>query len=151
MISAATLSMSRMVAGYIDQTSEEMVVAYGQARENWLRNRSAARAAQIRDLLAYSVAAAGARTAARSIRCCMICKRARALNRARSAAPMRGCAGGVALTTLGAGEILRPFARRNLVRIAPAKAMDAESATPSTSSAAARWHTCEERRIRQWR
>ena len=52
MISAATLSMSRVVAGYIDQTSEEMVVAYGQARENWLRNRSAARAARIRDLLA---------------------------------------------------------------------------------------------------
>ena len=52
MISAATLSMSRVVAGYIDQTSEEMVVAYGQARENWLRNRSTARAARIRDLLA---------------------------------------------------------------------------------------------------
>jgi DNA-binding PucR family transcriptional regulator len=52
MISAATLSMSRMVAGYIDQTSEEMVSAYAQARENWLRNRSAARAARIRDLLA---------------------------------------------------------------------------------------------------
>jgi DNA-binding PucR family transcriptional regulator len=51
MISAATLNMSRVVAGYIDQTSEEMVVAYAQARENWLRNRSAARAARIRDLL----------------------------------------------------------------------------------------------------
>ena len=49
MISAATLSMSRMVAGYIDQTSEDMVAAYAHARENWLRNRSAAR---IRDLLA---------------------------------------------------------------------------------------------------
>jgi hypothetical protein len=49
MISAATLSMSRVVAGYIDQTSEVMVVAYAQARENWLRNRSAARAARIRD------------------------------------------------------------------------------------------------------
>ena len=52
MISAATLSMSRVVAGYIDQTSEEMVAAYAQTRENWLRNRSAARAARIRDLLA---------------------------------------------------------------------------------------------------
>ena len=52
MISAAMLSMSWVVAGYIDQTSEEMVVAYAQARENWLRNRSAARAARIRDLLA---------------------------------------------------------------------------------------------------
>ena len=52
LISAASLSMLRMVAGYIDQTSEEMVAAYAQARENWLRNRSTARAARIRDLLA---------------------------------------------------------------------------------------------------
>jgi GGDEF-like domain len=51
MITAATLGMSRIVAGYIDQTSEEMVAAYGRERENWLRNRSAARAARIRDLL----------------------------------------------------------------------------------------------------
>ena len=60
MISAATLSMSRVVAGYIDQTSEEMVVAYAQARENWLRNRSAARAARIRVLLAGGRIDAGA-------------------------------------------------------------------------------------------
>jgi DNA-binding PucR family transcriptional regulator len=39
------------VAGYIDQVSEQMVTAYTQERENWLRNRSAARAARIRDLL----------------------------------------------------------------------------------------------------
>jgi DNA-binding PucR family transcriptional regulator len=51
MISAATLSMSRIVAGYIDQVSEAMVAAYTQERENWLRNRSATRAARIRDLL----------------------------------------------------------------------------------------------------
>jgi DNA-binding PucR family transcriptional regulator len=51
MISAATLGMSKVVAGYIDQTSEEMVAAYTQERENWLRNRSAARSARIRDLL----------------------------------------------------------------------------------------------------
>jgi DNA-binding PucR family transcriptional regulator len=51
MISATTLGMSKIVAGYIDQTSEEMVAAYTQERENWLRNRSAARAARIRDLL----------------------------------------------------------------------------------------------------
>jgi len=51
MISAATLGMSRIVAGYVDQTSEEIVAAYTQERENWLRNRSAARAARIRDLL----------------------------------------------------------------------------------------------------
>jgi hypothetical protein len=51
MISAATLSMSKIVAGYIDQVSESMVVAYADERENWLRNRSAARAARIRDLI----------------------------------------------------------------------------------------------------
>jgi DNA-binding PucR family transcriptional regulator len=51
LISAATRGMSEIVAGYIDQTSEEMVAAYTQERENWLRNRSAARAARIRGLL----------------------------------------------------------------------------------------------------
>ena len=51
MITATTLSMSKIVAGYIDQTSEEMVAAYTQERENWLRNLSAARAARLRDLL----------------------------------------------------------------------------------------------------
>jgi hypothetical protein len=50
-MSAATLSMSRVVAGYIDQISEQMVEAYAEEREQWLRNRSAARAARIRDLL----------------------------------------------------------------------------------------------------
>ncbi len=51
MLTAATLGMSRIVAGYVDQTSEEIVAAYTDERENWLRNRSAARAARIRDLL----------------------------------------------------------------------------------------------------
>ena len=51
LITAATLSMSRIVAGYVDQTSEEIVAAYTRERENWLRNRSAVRAARIRDLL----------------------------------------------------------------------------------------------------
>jgi PucR C-terminal helix-turn-helix domain/GGDEF-like domain len=51
MITAATLSMSRIVAGYVDQTSEEIVAAYTRERERWLRNRSATRAARIRDLL----------------------------------------------------------------------------------------------------
>ena len=51
MITAATLSMSRTVAGYVDQTSEEIVAAYTHERERWLRNRSTARAARIRDLL----------------------------------------------------------------------------------------------------
>ena len=51
MITAATLGMSKIVAGYVDQTSEEIVAAYTRERENWLRNRSTARAARIRDLL----------------------------------------------------------------------------------------------------
>jgi DNA-binding PucR family transcriptional regulator len=51
MITAATLSMSKTVAGYVDQTSEEIVAAYTHERERWLRNRSAARAGRIRDLL----------------------------------------------------------------------------------------------------
>jgi PucR C-terminal helix-turn-helix domain/GGDEF-like domain len=51
MITAATLGMSEIVAGYVDQTSEEIVAAYTREREDWLRNRSAARAARIRDLL----------------------------------------------------------------------------------------------------
>jgi DNA-binding PucR family transcriptional regulator len=51
MITAATLGMSRIVAGYVDQTSEEIVAAYTRERENWLRNRSAARTARIRGLL----------------------------------------------------------------------------------------------------
>jgi len=51
LIIATTLGLSKIVAGYIDQTSEEMVGAYTQEREHWLRNRSAARTARIRDLL----------------------------------------------------------------------------------------------------
>ncbi|HEX4290937.1 MAG TPA: helix-turn-helix domain-containing protein [Trebonia sp.] len=51
MLTAAALGMSEVVAGYIDQTSEEIVTAYTRERENWLRNRSAARAARIRELL----------------------------------------------------------------------------------------------------
>jgi DNA-binding PucR family transcriptional regulator len=51
LISAATLSMAAIVAAYIDQTSEEMVAAYTQEREHWLRNQNAARAARVRELL----------------------------------------------------------------------------------------------------
>jgi DNA-binding PucR family transcriptional regulator len=51
MITAGTLAMSKTVAGYIDQTSEEIVTAYTREREHWLRNRSAARAARVRTLL----------------------------------------------------------------------------------------------------
>jgi hypothetical protein len=50
-VTATAQSAARLVAGYIDQVSEEMVAAYTQERENWLRNCSTARAARIRDLL----------------------------------------------------------------------------------------------------
>jgi DNA-binding PucR family transcriptional regulator len=50
-ITAATLSISAIVAAYIDQTSEEMVAAYTQEREHWRRNQNAARAARVRKLL----------------------------------------------------------------------------------------------------
>ena len=51
MLAAATRDVSKIVAGYVDQTSEEIVATYSRERENWLRNRSAARAARIRELL----------------------------------------------------------------------------------------------------
>ena len=51
LISAATLGMSKIVAGYVDQTSEEIVAAYTREREAWLRSCGAARAARVRDLL----------------------------------------------------------------------------------------------------
>ena len=60
MITAVTLAMSRVVTGYVDQTSEEIVAAYTLERENWLRNRSAARAARIRDLLSGRAVNVGA-------------------------------------------------------------------------------------------
>jgi hypothetical protein len=50
-ITATAQSAARLVAGYIDQISGEMVTAYTTERENWLRNCSAARSARIRDLL----------------------------------------------------------------------------------------------------
>jgi DNA-binding PucR family transcriptional regulator len=43
--------MSRVVAAYIDQVSEEMVAAYTRERESWLRNQGAARSARILGLL----------------------------------------------------------------------------------------------------
>jgi hypothetical protein len=60
-ITAATQCMSEVVAGYVDQTSEEIVAAYSQEREHWLRNRSTARRARIRDLLS------GARSDVRAV------------------------------------------------------------------------------------
>jgi hypothetical protein len=56
MVSATMLSMSRIVASYIDQISENMVAAYAQERDKWLRNQSAVRAVRIRDLASRSPA-----------------------------------------------------------------------------------------------
>jgi hypothetical protein len=50
-ITATALCLSQIAAGYLDQISEEIVAAYTREREHWLRNRNAARAARIRDLL----------------------------------------------------------------------------------------------------
>ncbi len=59
-ITAVTMGMSKIVAGYVDQTSEEIVAAYALERENWLRNSSAARAARIRELLSGQRVSVGA-------------------------------------------------------------------------------------------
>jgi PucR C-terminal helix-turn-helix domain/GGDEF-like domain len=62
-ITATALCLSQIVAGYLDQTSEEIVAAYAREREHWLRNPNAPRAARIRDLLSgkpMSVSAAEA-------------------------------------------------------------------------------------------
>jgi len=70
LISAAALGMSGIVAGYIDQVSEEMVAAYTRERENWLLNRSATRAARIRHLLSGEPVDVGAAEAALGYRLC---------------------------------------------------------------------------------
>ena len=69
-ISAAALGMSGIVAGYIDQVSEEMVAAYTRERENWLLNRSATRGARIRHLLSGEPVDVGAAEAALGYRLC---------------------------------------------------------------------------------
>ena len=51
LLTSVAMGMSKIVAGYVDQTSEEIVAVYARERENWLRNRSAVRGARIRDLL----------------------------------------------------------------------------------------------------
>jgi len=70
LISAAALGMSGIVAGYIDQVSEEMVAAYTRERENWLLNRSATRAALIRHLLSGEPVDVGTAEAALGYRLC---------------------------------------------------------------------------------
>jgi hypothetical protein len=50
-IIAAGLRIAGTTADYIDRVSEEVVSAYESEKENWLRNRSVARAARVRALL----------------------------------------------------------------------------------------------------
>jgi PucR C-terminal helix-turn-helix domain/GGDEF-like domain len=51
-VSGAGLRIAETTAAYIDRVSEELVAAYETEKEDWLRNRSAARAARVRALLA---------------------------------------------------------------------------------------------------
>ena len=69
-ISAAALGMSGIVAGYIDQVSEEMVAAYTRERANWLLNRSATRGTRIRHLLSGEPVDVGAAEATLGYRLC---------------------------------------------------------------------------------
>ncbi|HEX9352461.1 MAG TPA: hypothetical protein VF933_01375 [Streptosporangiaceae bacterium] len=50
-VSATGLRIAGILAAYIDRVSEELVSSYESAKENWLRNRSVARAARVRALL----------------------------------------------------------------------------------------------------
>lgn len=52
LVGAATLRMLELNFGYIDRVSEQVASAYELERDRWLQNRSAARAARVRVLLA---------------------------------------------------------------------------------------------------
>jgi hypothetical protein len=50
-ISAAGLRIADITSAYIDKVSEEVLSAYEAGKENWLRNRSVARAARVQALI----------------------------------------------------------------------------------------------------
>ncbi len=50
-VSAAALRIADITSAYIDKVSEELLSAYEAEKENWLRNRSVARAARVQALL----------------------------------------------------------------------------------------------------
>ena len=109
MIIATTLSLSRIVAGYIDQTSEEMVAAYTRERENWLPKRNAARAARIRDLLSGERISVSATEAAlgcrlRQYHVGLVCWTADAKAAAGSVTRLEHAISHVAAKIAGAGE-----------------------------------------------
>ncbi len=108
-ISATTLSMSRIVAAYIDQTSEEMVAAYTQEREHWVRNQNAARAARIRRLLSGDRSDLRAAEAAlgyrlRQYHVGLVCWVADASGSADELTRLERAVGQVAVQAAGAGE-----------------------------------------------
>ena len=109
MIIATTLSLSGIVAGYIDQTSEEMVAAYTWERESWLRKRYAARAARIRDLLSGERISVSATEAAlgcrlRQYHVGLVCWAADATAAADSVTRLEHTISHVAAKMAGAGE-----------------------------------------------
>jgi len=50
-VSAAGLRIADITSAYIDKVSEEVLSAYEAGKENWLRNRSVARAARVQALI----------------------------------------------------------------------------------------------------
>ena len=109
MIIATALSLSGIVAGYIDQTSEEMVAAYTWERESWLRKRYAARAARIRDLLSGERISVSATEAAlgcrlRQYHVGLVCWAADATAAADSVTRLEHTISHVAAKIAGAGE-----------------------------------------------
>jgi DNA-binding PucR family transcriptional regulator len=56
MVSAAAEELSRVAFAYVDRISEAVVAAYQQERDDWMRNRTAARAARVTALLGDTAA-----------------------------------------------------------------------------------------------
>jgi DNA-binding PucR family transcriptional regulator len=55
-VAAAAEELSTVAFAYVDRISEEVVAAYQQEHDNWMRNRTAARSARVTALLGNSVA-----------------------------------------------------------------------------------------------
>jgi DNA-binding PucR family transcriptional regulator len=54
-VASAAEELSTIAFAYVDRISEEVVVAYQQERDDWMRNRTAARSARVTALLADTV------------------------------------------------------------------------------------------------
>jgi DNA-binding PucR family transcriptional regulator len=55
-VAAAAEELSTVAFAYVDRISEEVVAAYQQERDDWMRNRTAARSARVSALLGNNVA-----------------------------------------------------------------------------------------------